>query len=66
MRVVGSVAFGGGSVRIVSLDIPLDPEKTLEFFRDALAQNGCTFIVSSSNITVIESSCNLSKTLPAP
>ena len=39
-RVVGSLAFGGGSVRIVSLDIPLDPEKTLEFFRDALAQNG--------------------------
>ena len=27
-------------MRIVSLDIPLDPEKTLEFFRDALAQNG--------------------------
>ncbi len=39
-RVVGSLPFGGGSVRIVSLDIPLDPEKTLEFFRDALAQNG--------------------------
>ena len=39
-RVVGSVAFGDGSVRMVSLDIPLDPKKTLEFFRDELAQDG--------------------------
>ena len=41
-RVVGSVASDGRAqqLRHIFLDVPLEPQKSLEFFRDALAQAG--------------------------
>ena len=41
-RAVGSVAADGRGVQLrhIFLDVPLEPQKTLEFFRDALAQAG--------------------------
>ncbi|MCH8282426.1 MAG: hypothetical protein IIC96_17305 [Chloroflexi bacterium] len=40
--VVGSIASGVGAPqsRHIFLDVPLEPQETLEFFRDALAQSG--------------------------
>ncbi len=41
-KVVGSVASGvpARQVRHIFLDVPLEPQKALEFFQDALAQSG--------------------------